>query len=91
MVAKSVWRLVSSPSLWQEAIVKKYLYPSSIIEWIRNPLKSKDNGSIGWKTTIISFDVVGNGLAWKVGKNPCIRVGGIHGLGVKKLTLFLSV
>lgn len=54
---------------------QKYVAPNSIIEWIRNPNKSSLNSSIMWKALIKAFDLVGGGIAWKVGIDRSIRVG----------------
>lgn len=54
---------------------QKYVSPNSIIEWIRNPNKSSLNSSIMWKALIKAFDLVGGGIAWKVGIDRSIRVG----------------
>jgi hypothetical protein len=45
------------------------------MEWIRRPSKIHHVASIIWKAMALSFDVIGDGLAWKVGKGNKVRVG----------------
>lgn len=37
LATKCGWRLISTISLWTKVIIHKYIYPSTLIEWIRNP------------------------------------------------------
>jgi hypothetical protein len=37
-------------------------------DWIRNPLKRKNNASIIWKVGIYVFHLVGNSLIWQIEK-----------------------
>ena len=53
----------------------KYIAPDTILDWIRNPLKSHRGGSVIWKAVIKSFDVIGENLFWKVGNGRRVRVG----------------
>jgi hypothetical protein len=73
--SKTYWRLISDTSLWTLVIAQKYISPNSIEDWIRSPLKASTNGSIIWKVMISSFPVVGDNLAWKVGKGNQLRIG----------------
>jgi hypothetical protein len=75
LAAKACWRLISDTSLWTLVIAQKYISPDSIEDWIRSPLKASTNGSIIWKAMISSFPVVGDSLAWKVGKGNHLRIG----------------
>ena len=65
---KIVWRFFQiSESLWGRVILSKYCSRSILIDWIRNPDKTFKNGSIGWKTMILAYPLVGNWIAWKIG------------------------
>jgi ribonuclease HI len=75
LAAKSCWRLISVSSLWSLVVSQKYISPASIEDWIRNPNKSATNGSIIWKAMISSFSVVGDSLAWRVGKGNHLHIG----------------
>ena len=44
--------------------------------------KRTKNGSIGWKSLVLAFPLVGNWLAWLVGNGRKIRVGEDPWLGV---------
>ena len=56
-------------------MIKKYIEPLLLEEWIHAPHKSHARGSIFWKAVIKSFDVIGGGLAWSVGNGRNIRIG----------------
>jgi hypothetical protein len=75
LAAKTRWRLISSNNLWSKFIHKKYICPTSLAEWIRNPKKSHQNGSIMWKALVKSFEVINQGLAWKVGRGNSLKLG----------------
>jgi hypothetical protein len=75
LAAKACWRLISVSSLWSLVVSQKYISPASIEDWIRTPNKSATNGSIIWKAMISSFSVVGDSLAWRVGKGNHLRIG----------------
>jgi len=75
LAAKSVWRLITTDSIWNKVISKKYISPDSMEEWIIRPTKETSNCSIIWKVITNSFQVVGDGLAWHVGKGTQFRVG----------------
>ena len=75
LVAKCGWRLISTTSPWTEVIAQKYISPSSMIEWIRNPQKSYRGGSVLWKAIIKSFSLIGDNLAWRVGNGALVRMG----------------
>ena len=75
LAAKGVWRLLTTNSLWKEVVEQKYISPRSIVDWVRTPTKKISNASIIWKATVISFDLIGNGLAWRVGNGNNVRRG----------------
>jgi hypothetical protein len=56
-------------------VTQKYIWPSSLQEWIRNPSKKYHVATIMWKDLVSSFDVIGDGLAWRVGKGNQVRLG----------------
>jgi hypothetical protein len=75
LAAKACWRLISDTNMWTHVIVQKYITPNSIEDWIRRPQKAPSTSSIIWKAMISSFSVVGDSLAWKVGKGNRLRIG----------------
>jgi hypothetical protein len=44
-------------------------------EWIRNPIKQVQNGSIIWKAINFIFHLVGNWFLWQVGKGDRLEIG----------------
>jgi hypothetical protein len=75
LAAKVCWRLISVSSLWTQVVTQKYISPDSVEDWIRTPNKSASHCSIIWKAMISSFSVVGDSLAWRVGKGNHLRIG----------------
>jgi hypothetical protein len=75
LAAKVCWRLLTTTSLWTLVVEHKYIRPDSVGDWIRRNDKSTQNCSIIWKAVVKSFHVVGDGLAWKVGKGNQVRIG----------------
>ncbi|KAH9318853.1 hypothetical protein KI387_020622, partial [Taxus chinensis] len=67
LAAKGAWRLISTNSLWTAVIEQKYFASGSLLDWIWNPNRRLSNVSIIWKAIIKSFEVVGSGLAWRIG------------------------
>lgn len=64
LVAKLVWRLIKTKSLWTDVVSHKYTLPDFMEGWVRNPNKKVASYSIIWKAVVNSFNVVGEGLAW---------------------------
>ena len=48
---------------------------SSIINWIKNHVKSHQNASNHWKDLVIDFLVIQKHLAWRVGTSTRVKVG----------------
>jgi hypothetical protein len=78
MDANSVWRLISKDNLWTQVVTHKYIRPSSLQEWIRSPSKMHHVASIIWKYLVSSFDVIGDGLEWHIGKGNKFHLGRDH-------------
>jgi hypothetical protein len=55
-------------------VYQKYISLESIEEWVRNPSKRRSNCTIIWKELIHSFSVIGEGLAWRIGKGTKVRI-----------------
>jgi hypothetical protein len=75
LAAKCGWRLISTTNLWTEVILQKYISPSSLFDWIRNPQKNFRGGSIFWKTIVKSFHLISDRLAWRVKDGCSVRLG----------------
>ena len=56
-------------------VKRKYIDPTPLEEWIRNPRKKISNVYVIWKATIISFKLVEDGLAWKFGNGEKVIIG----------------
>jgi hypothetical protein len=56
-------------------IYEKYIAPASLEEWVRNMIKRSRCCSIICKAILSSFQVIGDGLAWKVGRGNKVRIG----------------
>jgi hypothetical protein len=75
LAAKTCWRLITTDSLWTQVVTHKYIKPGSVGDWIRRENKNIPNCSIIWKVVIKSFHVIGDGLAWKIGRGDKLRIG----------------
>jgi hypothetical protein len=75
LVAKVGWRLITIDNLWTKVVIHKYINPDTVEEWICRPVKVATQCTIIWKALINSFQVVGEGLAWKVGNGQRVRIG----------------
>ena len=75
LVAKNVWNLLHGTGLWVQIAFQKYIYPLSLLDWIRVLVKKKICMSICWKAVLWSFDLIGNFLIWKVGNGANVRIG----------------
>lgn len=49
--------------------------PLSLLEWIRNLVLNLKGIFVMWKAILKAFEVVGNGLAWRVGSGHLLRIG----------------
>ena len=54
---------------------QKYVAPLSLLEWIRNPVLNFSGIFAIWKAVLKAFEVVGNGLAWRVGSGNLLKIG----------------
>lgn len=75
LAAKSSWKLITKDNLWTKVVSQKYIHPELIKEWIRSLAKERENCTIIWKALLKSFPVIGERLAWKVGRGNKVRVG----------------
>jgi hypothetical protein len=74
LAAKSNWRLIVMQNLWTSVVYQKYIAPEPLEDWVRRPVKSALNCTIIWKALLNSFPIVGEGLAWRVGKGNKVRI-----------------
>lgn len=75
LAAKSGWCLISMENLWTKVVKRKYIEPTPLEDWIRNPVKNKKNALALWKETVESFKVIEQGLAWKIGNGRNLKIG----------------
>ena len=45
-----------------------------ITDWIKIPNKSFKNGSVGWKSMVLAFPLIGTWIAWGIGNGKSIRI-----------------
>jgi hypothetical protein len=75
LVAKTLWNLLIEDSLWRRIIIQKYIAPNSLLNWITMERKSIHNVSNQWESMTISFPMIGEYLAWRVGNEAHVRIG----------------
>ena len=75
LATKSVWNVIQGSGLWVQIVVLKYVYPLSLLEWIRSSVKHKRSMSICWKVVLRSFHIIGKNLVWKIGNGADVHLG----------------
>jgi hypothetical protein len=74
LATKSSWKLISYENLWTQVVSQKYIHLDSIEDWIRRLVKDCLNCSIIWKALLKPFLVIGDRLAWRIGKGSKVRI-----------------
>jgi len=74
LAEKSVWRLITTNILWTTVVLRKYLAPLTLTEWIRSPSLRTTRIFVMWKSVLQAFAVIGNRLAWMVGSGKSLRI-----------------
>jgi hypothetical protein len=52
----------------------KYIYPTSLEEWIHFFVNNLHNDSIIWKVVVVAIPLVSNWLIWKIGRGTKVQV-----------------
>jgi hypothetical protein len=74
LAAKSVWRLISTVSLWTNVVIQKYIHPDSVLDWIRNPQNNALYALLFGRPLSYLLQWSGDGLAWRVGNGLKVRI-----------------
>jgi len=87
LLANSLWRAVSSDSIWNRIIADKYLGSRPLASWIRLPVFQLRSVSSFWKGLVSSIPVILHWLVWIPGNGMEIRIGSdkVLGLGDRSL------
>jgi hypothetical protein len=75
LAAKCKWRLIEGKGLWAHIIKDKYIPHDTIVDWIREPEKCSQNGSIIWKAILQDFPLIGRWLIWCIGDGSQVLIG----------------
>ena len=59
LAAKNVWNLINGTGPWVQIATQKYIYPLTLLDWIRVSVKKKKGISICSKVVLWSFDLIG--------------------------------
>jgi hypothetical protein len=89
LATKNVWRLIQGKGYVVQVIRAKYIAPTSVEDWVRNPIKQVHNASIIWKVVNSTFHLVGNWLIWQVGKGDKVQIGLDPWVGNKGMHILL--
>jgi len=81
LAEKSLLQVLTKDSLWRNIIFQKYIAPSRLLEWIRNPSKNSTRASNHWRSLLKSYNMMGDHIAWKVrlGMNIIVGIDAIVG------------
>eukprot|EP00253_Pinus_taeda_P016909 PITA_16909 len=74
LAAKQSWLLLKQNSLWAEVILHKYIWPLTIMDWIRNPSWHRKGILVIWRAILNSISIIKDGLLWKIGNGASIRI-----------------
>lgn len=75
LIARTMWLFLTNDSIWKQILLAKYIYPLSLIDWIRRSDKSCRIASNHWKALLKAFHVIEPYLPWKVGNGNLVWVG----------------
>lgn len=75
LAAKQGWLLLKRKILWSEVITHKYIWPLSIIDWIRRPSWNRNGISVVWRAILNTIPIIRDGLLWKIGNGASVRIG----------------
>lgn len=62
LATKLGWELITSKSFWTKVSYAKYIFPTNIMDWIRQNHRSNNNNSIIWKVVLNSISPIQEGL-----------------------------
>lgn len=62
LATKMGWRLISMDNMWTTVIKRKYIDPTPMDEWLRNPENKSPHASVVWKESLESFRIIEDGL-----------------------------
>jgi hypothetical protein len=75
MAANSLWRVLTSPSIWHRVIKDKYLSHLSVINWLRSFTFQAWSSSCIWGGLLKSIHLILQWLSWNPGKGQLIELG----------------
>ena len=75
LAAKSVWNIIHGSGPWVQIVTQKYIWPLTLLDWIREKDKKKSGISICWKSVIWYFHLIADFLVWKIGNGANVRIG----------------
>jgi hypothetical protein len=84
LAAKSLWRGLMHPGIWQRVLKDKYFPHISVTTWLRSALPVSSFGSQTWKNLLNSLPLIVHWLAWKPGAGDSIITGKDEILGMGK-------
>jgi hypothetical protein len=90
LAAKSLWRGLMHPEIWQRVLKDKYFPNLSVISWLRSAEPSSLSGSQNWKNLLNALPLLVHWLVWKLGIGVSILIGKDEILGMGKGS-FLSL
>ena len=56
-------------------VTQKYIWPLTLLDWIREKDKKKSGISICWKSVFWSFHLIADYLVWKIGNGANVHIG----------------
>jgi hypothetical protein len=75
LMANTLWRILTKPSLWNRVITAKYLFHIPVHLWIRFASGHPSKGSRTWKHLLSSLSILLQWISWNPGNGCLIEVG----------------
>jgi hypothetical protein len=74
LIASTLWRVLTHPSIWKQVIIDKYLHNSSIIDWIRHHSHQHYPASKIWTSLRRALPVINHWTSWRPRSSLQVKV-----------------
>jgi hypothetical protein len=75
LAAKLGWLLLKHKNLWSEVVTHKYMWSSTVLDWLRRPSWNMKGISVIWRVVLNTLPIIRRGLIWRIGNGGSVRIG----------------
>ena len=72
--AKLGWQLISSNSLWTRVALEKYIWPTTLMDWLRQSRPPASNISNIWKEMMNALPMLRLGITWRIKEGNVVGI-----------------